>query len=235
MERLHKYMAQCGVASRRKCEEIIAQGRVRVNGEIVREQGIKIDPQIDRVEVDGRPVNEERKRVYVMLNKPVGYVSTADDQYGRPTVLDLVKGVEERIYPVGRLDYDTGGLIILTNDGEFTHRMTHPSHQIDKVYLALVMGLPGEEDLDRLRRGIPVEDYITSPANVVLMEKRQNQALIRITIHEGRNRQVRKMCEAIGCPVLKLDRVAIGSLKLGKLGRGKWRYLTEEEIKKLCH
>lgn len=233
MERLQKYMAGCGVASRRKCEDIILQGRVKVNGKIVRELGYKIDPSKDKVEVDDKVIKKEKNKIYVMLNKPEGYVSTADDQFGRPTILDLVKGVKERIYPVGRLDYDTEGLILLTNDGDFTYRMTHPAHEIDKVYCALVKGVPNEEELDRLRKGIRLENYLTSPAEVITLEKYKNTALLQISIHEGRNRQVRKMCEAVGHPVIKLKRTAIGDLRLRNLEKGKWRYLTKRELENI--
>jgi 23S rRNA pseudouridine2605 synthase len=226
-------MARCGVASRRKCEEMIAAGQVKVNGKLIKEPGFKVDPEKDKVEVNGKLLETENRKVYIMLNKPEGYVSTADDQFGRPTVLDLIKGVEERIYPVGRLDFDTEGLILLTNDGDFTFKMTHPSHEIEKEYIALVKGIPTDQELKVLREGVCVEDYITSPAKVELLEKRKNKALLRIIIHEGRNRQVRKMCEAVGHPVEKLKRTAIGTLKLGNLKIGKWRFLTGKEVRSL--
>lgn len=233
MERLQKYMARCGVASRRKCEELIVQGRVKVNGRTVKELGVKIDPDADRVEVDGKALKEEKRKVYIMLNKPAGYVTTVRDQFGRPTVLDLVKGVKERIYPVGRLDYDTRGLLLLTNDGKFAHYMTHPSHQIEKVYHATVKGIPSEENLERLRRGIKIEGYVTSPAKAAIIKKYKDRALLELTIREGRNRQVRKMCDAIGHPVIKLKRMQIGKLKLGNLKEGEWRYLEKEELGRL--
>lgn len=233
VERLQKYMARCGVASRRRCEEIIQQGRVKVNGKTVTGMGCKIEPDEDEIEVGGTVIKPRGKKVYLMLNKPVGYVSTASDQFGRKTVMDLVKDVTERIYPVGRLDYDSEGLLLLTNDGDFAYRMTHPSHEVDKEYLALVSGVPTGKELNLLRNGVEVEQYVTSPAKVDVAEIKRGKALLKITIHEGKNRQVRKMCDAVGYPVERLKRTAVGPIRLGSLMAGQWRYLTKKEIDRL--
>ncbi|MGI6703329.1 MAG: pseudouridine synthase [Clostridia bacterium] len=233
MERLQKHMAHCGVASRRKCEELIAEGRVRVNGITVTEAGIKIDPYNDRVEVDGETISPSEKRVYVMLNKPEGYVSTARDQFGRPTVLDLVKEIKERVYPVGRLDYDSGGLLLLTNDGELTYGLTHPRHGVAKTYIATVVGRPTSREINRIKRGVPLDGRITSPADIELVKRTNKDSVYRVIIHEGRNRQVRRMFEKIGYTVISLKRIAIGSLELGPLPSGKWRFLKESEVRGL--
>lgn len=230
--RLQKYIAEAGIASRRKAEELILQGLVSVNGEIVTEMGVKVC-DTDIVEVNGRRAEPERNKVYIMLNKPKGYVSTVKDQFSRKTVLHLTYGVKERVYPVGRLDYDTSGLILLTNDGSFSYRMTHPSHEIDKVYIAKVAGEVGKDVVEKFRKGIKIDDYITSPSNIIILDKNKEGSTVRITIHEGRNRQVRKMCEAVGHPVVDLKRISIGNLGLGDLKEGQWRYLTKDEIKTL--
>jgi len=230
--RLQKYLAQAGVASRRKAEDLIRSGRVSVDGQIITEMGYKVDKD-SIVEVDGKKVFLEERKVYIMLNKPEGYVTTVNDQFGRPTVLDLVKSINERIYPVGRLDYDTSGLLIMTNDGDFTYKITHPSHNIEKTYIALVKGCPNKDELNRFSRGLRIEDYVTSPAKVKISEMQGNNAVLEIIIHEGRNRQVRKMCEAIGHPVIKLKRISIGPLTLKGLEEGKWRHLNKKEIEVL--
>ena len=228
--RLQKYMAKCGVASRRRSESIILEGRVKVNGETVRELGRKVSPE-DFIEVDGKPIREEKK-VYILLNKPVGYISTVDDPRGRRTVLDLVADVKERVYPVGRLDYDTSGLLILTNDGELTYKLTHPSFEVKKTYLVEVEGKPGKE-LARLEKGVMLSDGMTAPAAVAEVKTGKNSTSFLLTIHEGRNRQVRRMCEAIGYPVKSLKRIKFAFLELGDLPEGRYRYLTEKEIKML--
>ncbi|MCX8130204.1 MAG: rRNA pseudouridine synthase [Clostridia bacterium] len=236
--RLQKYLAEAGIASRRKSEELIRDGRVTVNGVRISDMGMKVTGN-DLVSVDGKKVVLGKNKIYIMLNKPVGVVTTVKDQFGRPTVIDLVKNIDERVYPVGRLDYDTSGLLILTNDGEFTYRLTHPKHEMKKVYLAEVEGIPEQSDLEQFRNGIRIEDYTTSPAEIKIVgtgkaasDKRQDiSSLLQITIHEGKNRQVRKMCEAIKHPVIKLKRIAIGDVKLGDLEEGKWRYLSKEEIR----
>lgn len=233
MERLQKYMASCGVASRRKCEEIIAEGRVKVNGVTVREAGLKIQPGKDRVTVDGKEIIPANKLVYIMLNKPVGYVSTVRDQFMRPTVLDLVRGVKGRIYPVGRLDYDSEGLILLTNDGNFAYGLTHPRHKVDKTYMVVVQGSPSRKEIDRLRKGVEIDGRMTSPADIRVESVQGNKTTFRVVIHEGRNRQVRRMFEAIGYTVVSLKRTGIGKLQLGTLAPGKWRSLEDREVKDL--
>ncbi|MGN1059256.1 MAG: pseudouridine synthase [Clostridia bacterium] len=231
--RLQKYLALCGVASRRAAEELMAQGRVFVNGKPVLTPGAKINPDADRVSVDGKPVALPEEKVYIMLNKPRGYVTTAKDNFGRKTVLDLVPPELGRLYPVGRLDYDTHGLLLLTNDGDFTYRLTHPSHEISKTYLATVAGVPSEQALDALRRGVVIDGRRTHPAKVTVKGADAENTRLLITIHEGRNRQVRKMCAAVGHAVVSLCRVAEGSLRLGELPSGSWRHLTEKEIELL--
>ena len=233
MERLQKYMASCGVASRRKCEEIIAEGRVKVNGVTVREAGLKIQPGKDRVTVDGKEIIPANKPVYIMLNKPVGYVSTVRDQFMRPTVLDLVKGVKGRIYPVGRLDYDSEGLILLTNDGNFAYGLTHPRHKVDKTYMVVVQGRPDRIEIDRIRSGVEIDGRMTSPADIRVESIQGNKTTFRVVIHEGRNRQVRRMFEAIGYTVVSLKRTGIGKLQLGTLAPGKWRFLEDREVEDL--
>lgn len=203
-----------------------------MNGKIVTEMGLTVTSK-DRVEVDGNLVRLEKKKVYILLHKPKGYVTTVHDPEGRNTVMDLIQGVDERVYPVGRLDYDTSGLLLLTNDGQLAHRMMHPSHEIVKVYIATVEGCPSAEALKRLEKGIRIENYITAPALVKVLENYGTKTKLEITIHEGRNRQVRKMCEAIGHPIIRLKRIAYGSLVLGKLKPGQWRYLTDSERKQL--
>lgn len=226
--RLQKYLADAGVASRRKSEEIILQGRVRVNGSVVDSLGTKVDCN-DVVCVDGVRVSINSDMIYIMLNKPLGCVSTANDQFNRKTVLDCVD-VKERIYPVGRLDYDTSGLILLTNDGELTNKLTHPKHNIDKNYIAVVKGVPSDNDLQRFRNGINIDGRMTAPAQIKIINTNGKTSTLDIKIHEGRNRQVRKMCEAINTPVIKLKRIAIGDIKLGELKIGEYRYLSDDEI-----
>jgi 23S rRNA pseudouridine2605 synthase len=231
--RLQKYMAKCGVASRRKCEELIQLGVVKVNGQIIRELGYKVNPEIDIVEVKDKRIKLEEEKIYIILNKPEGYVTTVKDQFNRPTVLDLVDNKGFRIYPVGRLDYNTSGLLLLTNDGDLAHRLTHPRHEITKTYIAKLKGIPSEEELETFRNGIEIDGYITAKAYINILQKSRNSSLVKIKIHEGKNRQIRKMCEKIGHPVIKLKRVAIGEIKLGDLKTGEWRYLSKNEIKYL--
>lgn len=232
-ERLQKVMAEFGVASRRKCEEIIAEGRVKVNGCLVTEPGCKVDKQKDVIEVDGKVIKGTESKVYILLNKPTGYITSAKDQFGRPTVLDLLKGVNIRVFPIGRLDYDTEGLIILTNDGELAYTITHPKHNIDKTYRALVRGKVDKDDAITFARGIEIEDYTTSPAKLEIVKYVNGNSIVDITIHEGRNRQVRKMCAAIGHEVIKLKRTRIGKIGLGSLKTGEWRYLSDREVEYL--
>ncbi len=227
--RLQKYMAECGVASRRKCEEMIAQGRVMVNGQQIVRQGVQVDPEKDQVKVDGTLLHLQKRLVYIMLNKPKGVVTTVSDQFGRKNVTDLVE-YHDRIFPVGRLDYDTEGLLLLTNDGNFAYQMTHPGRQVDKCYQAFVRGIPGEKALEQLRRGVMLDGRNTAPAKAELIGTNGENGWVELVIHEGRNRQVRRMLETVGFPVLRLRRISVGGVGLGALPSGKWRFLTEEEL-----
>lgn len=231
--RLQKYMAECGVASRRAAEVMITDGRVSVNGSTVTELGTKINPESDSVTVDGKHIKLQQNLVYIMLNKPRGYVTTAKDNFSRKIVLELVPKELGRLFPVGRLDYDSEGLLILTNDGALTFHLTHPSHEVAKSYVALVSGVPDEEDLLALRNGVVIDGRKTLPARVALKKAEMDKSILKITISEGRNRQVRKMCAAVGHEVLRLRRVAEGPLSLGNLKPGEWRHLTCKEISML--
>lgn len=228
--RLQKYMAVCGVASRRKSEEIIKEGRVKVNNKVVIEMGTKVDPKKDIVKVDDEVIREEKNMVYIMLNKPIGYVTTLKDEKGRKTVVDLIEDVEERIFPVGRLDADTTGLLLLTNDGDLTYKLTHPSNEVVKRYIAIVEGVPNRMELERFRNGIMLEGRRTAKASIKIAKNYEDESILDISIHEGRNRQIKKMCELINHPVKKLKRVALGELELGGLNVGNWRYLNKEEM-----
>ncbi|HLX56775.1 MAG TPA: pseudouridine synthase [Ktedonobacteraceae bacterium] len=236
-ERLARYLAHAGIASRRHAEELIAAGRVQVNGQTVTTQGARIDPEHDSITVDRKPVSAAEKLAYVLLHKPAGYVSTAHDPQGRPTVLDLLSPELRRlrVYPVGRLDIDTSGLLLLTNDGNFALHLMHPRYSMEKHYRALVKGCPPESALAALRSGVEiVEDngghHKTSPAKVSIYKQVRGNCWLSLTIHEGRKRQVRRMLAAVGYPVLELVRVGIGLLTLGDVPPGKWRYLTEDEV-----
>jgi len=229
-ERLQKYMARCGVASRREAETIILAGRVKVNKKTVTELGTKVDEDNDKVFLDGELIRPEKKLYYIMLNKPKGYVTTAKDEFDRKTVLELVSDVDARLYPVGRLDYDSEGLLLLTNDGDFAFRMTHPKQHIPKKYRAIVSGTPDVGHVMQLRRGVEIDGYVTKPAKVEIGDTRENTTQLNITISEGKNRQIRRMCEAVGFPVIKLTRVSIGNVTLGNLPKGKWRHLSEGEL-----
>lgn len=233
-ERLQKYLASCGIASRRKCEEYILQGRVQVNGKIVTELGTKIKSDKDIVKFDGKVVSSAKKLVYILLNKPIGYVTTSDDQFGRDKVLDLVK-VKERVVPVGRLDMYTSGALILTNDGDFVYKVTHPKHEIEKTYTVTVKGVVKNNEVEQLRKGVKIEDYITKPAKVKILKTDTEKDISRleITIHEGKNRQVRKMCEAVGRKVLALHRSKIGKIHVKDLDLGRWRFLQTKEVQEL--
>jgi 23S rRNA pseudouridine2605 synthase len=225
-------MAACGVASRRKCENIILDGLVMVNGQVIKELGYKIDPESDSIQVNGVQIVKEKK-VYILLHKPTGYVTTVTDPQMRKTVIDLIPEIENRIYPVGRLDYDTSGLLLLTNDGDLANKMTHPSFELEKVYVAKVDGEINEDNIHKLETGIMLEDGITAPAKVTLLNNNKENSFVQLIIHEGRNRQVRRMLEAVGNTVLKLRRERIGFLNLEGLEVGKYRELTIEEINKL--
>ena len=229
MERLQKILSQAGIASRRASEQLMLEGRVTVNGDTIRELGTKADPASDDIRVHGRRIKVAERHVYLLLNKPRGYVTTRSDPQKRPTVIDLLTGVREYIYPVGRLDYDSEGLLILTNDGDLAARLTHPRHGVPRVYEARVLGQPDAHDLSRLAKGVTIDGRRTEAANVTSL----GPGHLRITVHEGRNRQVRKMCEAIGHPVTELRRVAIGPIRDGKLKPGRWRELSPKEIESL--
>lgn len=230
--RIAKYLAQTGIASRRHAEEYIAEGRVRLNGMVVSEMSTLVDPQTDRIEFDGRPVQAETP-VYILLHKPPGYIASASDPQGRATVLELVGDVKQRIYPVGRLDYDTSGLLLLTNDGEFTNLMIHPRFKIDKEYQACVSGRIMDQELQILRQGVVLADGLTAPAQVRLIRRDAQASVIRMTIHEGRNRQIKRMCAAIGHPLLRLSRIGLGFLSLEELGSGQYRNLHLDEVERL--
>ena len=234
--RLQKYLADCGIASRRKCEELIMQGKVEVNNKKVTELGTKINPQKDQVKYNGKIVEEENEKLYILLNKPIGYVTTVKDQFSRDTVLDLVK-VNKRIVPVGRLDMYTSGALILTNDGEFVNKLTHPKNEITKTYNVTVVGVVTKEEVKQLEEGVIIDDYKTKPAKVKILkiDEQKNLSRLQIVIHEGKNRQIRKMCEAIGKKVLALHRSKIGNIEVKDLKLGTWRYLTSKEVKMLTN
>ena len=229
--RLQKYIAMCGVASRRKAEELIEKGTVKVNGEKITELGTKVEIGADKVTVKGQEIKPEQKNFYIMLNKPTGYVSTVSDQFDRPTVLDLVGAdIKSRIFPVGRLDYDTSGLLLLTNDGDFTYKVTHPKFELEKTYIALLKGGITIAGLNKLRRGVKIDDFTTAPAKVEIIDAKDGYTQVKITIHEGKNRQVRKMFDTVGSKVVELERISIGTVELGNLPLGHWRHLTSHEI-----
>jgi len=225
MIRLQKYISDCGYASRRKAEELILDGVVTVNGKKA-QLGDKVDESSCVVRIHNKLIMPEKKKVYIMLNKPIGYLSSVTDDRGRKTVIELVSEVKERVVPVGRLDYDTEGLLILTNDGEFTYKVTHPKHQITKTYVARLDKVPSAKDLEELKNGVEIEDYIAKANDIKAIGEKK----VEITISQGKNRQVRKMFDKIGCRVVKLKRISIGKLKLGNLKKGKWRYLSKEDL-----
>ena len=230
--RLAKYIADCGIGSRRRAEELIAAGMVTVNGVTVSKIGVNVDPLYDKVSVNGLLI-EPAAKVYLLLNKPGGYLSSVGDPHGRPTVVDLVKDVAERVYPVGRLDLDTEGLLIMTNDGEFMNLITHPRYHIPKTYQAWVKGIIDDKDLKALRKGIKLEEGVTAPASAVLLRMASDCSLVELVLYEGRKRQVKRMFKAIGHPVLSLKRTALGFLTLEGLAPGEYRHLLPEEVKKL--
>jgi pseudouridine synthase len=238
-ERLQKILSRAGIASRRAAEDLITGGQVTVNGAVVTELGTKADPERDEIRVSGRRIKAAERKRYILLNKPRGVVTTRSDPQGRPIVLDLLRGVREYVYPVGRLDYDSEGLLILTNDGDLAARLTHPSHGVERVYEARVRGLPTPHELDRLERGVLIDGRRTSPARVRLLRSRaprqhpSDDALLVVTVREGRNRQVRNMCEAIGHPVRSLRRVRIGPIEDPHLKPGEYRDLRPPEIEAL--
>lgn len=232
--RLQKFMAGCDVASRRKCEELILAGKVKVNGRVVTELGVKIDPKKDIVEYNGKKLSLQEEFVYILLNKPIGYVTTVKDQFNRNSVLDLVN-VNKRLVPVGRLDMYTSGALILTNDGDFVYKVTHPKHEIEKTYIATVKGIVKKEEVETLKNGVKIEEYITKKAKVRILkiDEEKNESKLEIIIHEGKNRQVRKMCQAVNHNVLALHRSEISGIPIKDVGMGKWRYLTKKEVNKV--
>lgn len=227
--RLQKYMAEAGIASRRKSEELIAAGKVRVNGKVA-EIGDKINPRTDKVTVSGKKVVKSKKQVYIMLHKPRGFITTMHDEMDRKCVAELIADVPERVYPVGRLDRESEGLLLLTNDGEFANALTHPSKHVPKTYRVTVRPDVTKEQLASFENGIEIDGKMTLPAEVRVLDKQAGRVVLEVVIYEGRNRQIRKMCEALGLEVARLKRTKIGSLKLGMLKPGEYRYLREEEI-----
>lgn len=228
-ERLQKFMAKCGVASRRKCEQFILEGKVKVNGKVVNELGVKVIENKDTVEFNNKIIVPEEKKVYFALNKPVGYITSLKDEKGRKTILDIVK-VNERIFPIGRLDYDSSGLLILTNDGDIYNKIIHPRVSIDKKYIATVKGKFTKEEMIKFSNGVDIGGYITSNASIKEISSKNNISTVEIIIHEGKNRQIRKMCSTFGHDVINLKRVSIGDISLGYLKPGEYRDLTKEEL-----
>jgi len=234
-ERLQKYMASCGIASRRKCEELILKGLVKVNGDIITELGFKVDPEKDKILYNNKEIKKEEDKIYILLNKPEGYITSVKDERGRKTILDIVK-VKERIYPIGRLDYDTSGLLLLTNDGEIYNKIIHPRVQVDKIYIALCKGEFTKEEIEKFKSGIDIGGYITAEANIKVLSVKHDKksgiknSLVEITIHEGKNRQIRKMCSSLNHDVITLKRVKLGNITLGNLKKGEYRNLTNKEL-----
>jgi len=231
--RLNKFMASAGVASRRKCDEIILAGRVKINARVSKKLGVQVDPSNDIVTVDDRPIRIRGPFVYLMMNKPTGVVTTVSDPQGRDTVMDYLPKTDKRIFPIGRLDYNTSGLLLMTNDGDISQKLMHPSFELSKVYEATVEDELSNEAVSKLRNGVDIGGFVTSPAGVKLLKKSKNEVTYMITIHEGKNRQVRRMFEVVDSKVIKLRRVALGALKLGDLAEGECRTLTEEEMEYL--
>ena len=227
--RLNKYIAQSGIASRRKADELTLQGKVKINGVVRKEPGYDVLDD-DVVEVNGRAVKQDAKKVYVMLNKPKGYITSVDDEKDRPTVMALVADIEERLFPIGRLDYNTSGMLLMTNDGDLAYRLSHPKHHIYKTYRARVSGQLSAEKVARLRKGVDIGGFVTSKAIVNVIKQAERSAIVEIKIYEGKNRQVRKMFAAVGNKVMDLERTAIGDLYLGHLKEGHYRKLTQKEV-----
>lgn len=238
-ERLQKYLANSGVCSRRKAEELILAGKVKVNGKVIKELGIKINPEKDKIEYNGKVIKENKRKVYILLNKPVGYVTTMNEQFGRDSILDLLKGVEDRVVPAGRLDMYTSGALILSNDGDFINKVTHPKHEVEKTYNVTLHGIVTSEDVERLREGVIIDnngqEFKTGKAIVKILktDEVKNQSRLQITIHEGKNREVRKMIGAIDKKVIALHRARIGNLDVKNLKLGTWRNLTLKEVQNL--
>ena len=233
MERLQKFLADAGIASRRKSEELIQQGKVKVNGEIVKELGFKVDPEKDKIEFEGKILNKEEERIVLMLNKPKDVISSVKDPQGRKTVIDMIPGKFPRLYPVGRLDYESEGMMLLTNDGELANKITHPKNEVKKVYSVWVFGYPSKETMSKFSKGVELEDGTTAPAEIKLIKKGKTTSQMEVTIKEGKKRQIRRMFEVLGHPVSRLVRTQIGELKLGTLEEGKFKKLKEAEIKRI--
>ena len=233
--RLQKFLANAGVCSRRKAEEYILDGKVKVNGKVVNELGIKVNPDKDEIIFESKIIRLQNYMVYILLNKPIGYVTTVKEEFYRPTVIDLLNGVKEKVLPVGRLDMYTSGALILTNDGDFIYQVTHPKYEIEKTYQATVKGIVTKEDIKKLENGVEIDDYISGKAKVKILkvDKENNISRLKITIHEGKNREVRKMCSAIGKNVIALHRSKIENIDLKDLKIGQWRYLTSNEVLEL--
>lgn len=231
--RLQKYLAQCGVASRRKSEELIESGKVKINGKVA-QIGDKVNPKKDDITVSGKKIVKTKKYTYIMLHKPRGFITTMSDEMDRKCVAMLVKDVGARVYPVGRLDRESEGLLLMTNDGEFANAMTHPTKHVPKTYRVTVRPSISEEQITKLSTGIVIDDRMTAPAEVRVVKREENRVVIEIILYEGRNRQIRKMCDALGLEVARLKRISVGSVKLGMLPQGKWRELSEEEVHKLA-
>ncbi|MDR0463448.1 MAG: rRNA pseudouridine synthase [Pseudomonadales bacterium] len=231
--RLQKFLANQGVASRRKCEELIVAGKVEVDGGIVTELGTKVDPTTSKVKVNGKKVVNETVKEYYLLYKPTGYVTTTEDELGRKNVLELLPKTQSRLFPVGRLDIDTSGLIILTNDGDLTYKLTHPKYHVDKVYEALISGKLTNQEIRRFTKGLNLDHRRTAPAELEIIYENDGSTMVRVTIHEGRNHQVRRMFKALNHEVIKLKRVAMGNLNLGTLGSGQYRQISQSEVNSL--
>ena len=233
MERLQKYMSNCGIASRRKCEEIILAGRVTVNGNKITKIGCTVDPQKDKVYLDGKPIKKEKEKIYLIVNKPRGYVSTVSDPEGRKTVLDLVPQKKYRLYPIGRLDYASEGIIILTNDGDFAYKLSHPKFEIEKKYNVTVKGIFSQENSNIFRKGIQLEDGIAKADKCKILRYGADKTYLEITLNQGKNRQIRRMMEALGFEVIRLKRISIGTLEIERLKPGQTRPMSEDEIAQL--
>lgn len=233
LERLQKILARAGIASRREAEKVIKEGRVSVNGKIITQMGFKADPEKDYIKLDGKRINQFEPNITLLLNKPKGYVCTVKDPKGRPTVVDLIKKLKWRLYPVGRLDYDAEGLLLLTNDGELAYKLTHPKFIVPRTYLVKISGIPEKKQLLRLKKGVMLEDGKAKAVSCEIIGYSEKNCWLKITVTEGRNHLIKRMCLAIGHPVLKIRRIQFGSIKLGKLSTGEFRFLTNEEIERL--
>ena len=232
-ERLQKILSKAGLTSRRHAEKLIIEGRVKVNGTVVTSLGFKADLQKDHIRVNGKPIGKFEPKVYLLLNKPRGCVTTLDDPLGRPTIRDFLRGEKRRVKPVGRLDFDSEGLLVLTNDGSLHQRLTHPKYGVSRTYMVKVKGIPGQTEMRRLRDGIRLDDGVTFPAKVHLAKKLKRNSWMKFTVYEGRNKLIKRMCSAVSHPVIRLKRIRYGSLNLGDIKPGEYRYLTSEEIEEL--